>query len=239
MSAGDDDEGAGSRRVTPDLYLRATEEFEGLAASLLTKADLREVLQEFADRCARLLGADHVAVRLAMPSGDLSVVASPPEEIRAIEALQAEDAVRSTQVVPLRHGDELLGTVNVFRLATEALDQSAVTVAQGLADMAAYAIVQARALRRATELVTQLQEALSSRIVIEQAKGMLAERLKLDVTEAFAILRHYSRNRSVRISQVAADVLKHRLAVEELVTGARTRTPHGTSASAPSSHSTS
>ena len=76
-------------------------------------------------------------------------------------------------------------------------------IGQALADVATIGLLQERSTRRSDTLNEQLQGALNSRVVIEQAKGKLAERLGIDMDQAFAMLRGYARSRNLRLSDLA------------------------------------
>jgi AmiR/NasT family two-component response regulator len=78
---------------------------------------------------------------------------------------------------------------------------------QGMADIAAVALLQERTVRQAHSVVGQLQGALSSRVVIEQAKGVLAERAHIGVDAAFARMRTYARAHNLRLSNVARELI--------------------------------
>jgi AmiR/NasT family two-component response regulator len=82
-----------------------------------------------------------------------------------------------------------------------------VKVVQALADVATIAIIQERAISRAETLTEQLQGALNSRIVIEQAKGMIAQRQGIDVDTAFDRLREQARRDQVRLADLARAVV--------------------------------
>lgn len=111
---------------------------------------------------------------------------------------------RAAHVMPLSRHGEKVGALALFHGAVEKPD---VRVAQAVADLAATGILQARALRRAEELARQLQHALDSRVIVEQAKGLLAERLGLDVGAAFAALRGYARSHNTRVSELASAIV--------------------------------
>ena len=76
-------------------------------------------------------------------------------------------------------------------------------VAQALADVATISLLHERSMRHSDTLNEQLQTALNSRVIIEQAKGKLAERLSLDIDQAFSLLRDFARNRNRRLSDLA------------------------------------
>lgn len=109
----------------------------------------------------------------------------------------------SVYALPLRLRSEVLGGLNLFAAAPHALEASDVRVAQALADTATIGIMQQRALQEAHVLSDQLQHALSSRIIIEQAKGMYAERHRVDMAGAWEALRSHSRNNNAPLRTVA------------------------------------
>ena len=82
---------------------------------------------------------------------------------------------------------------------------------QALADVATIGILHERAVRRHEVVTEQLQVALNSRIAIEQAKGVLAERLRLGIDEAFAALRGYAREHNLKLAEVARAVAAGKL----------------------------
>jgi GAF domain-containing protein len=109
--------------------------------------------------------------------------------------------------LPLRHRDQVLGAVVIYRLGELPPDAVHEAVAT-LADGAAIGVAQARNTARAQRLAAQLQRALSSRIAIEQAKGVLSERLAVPVEDAFSLMRRHARNHRVRLDAVARDVVQ-------------------------------
>jgi hypothetical protein len=109
--------------------------------------------------------------------------------------------------LPLRLREQTIGGMNLFRAVAGALSRSRLTLAQALADMATIAIVQYRSLTHRDTLVEQLEGALNSRVVIEQAKGALSYRAGIHVDEAFERLRRYARTHHLQLSQLAGDVV--------------------------------
>jgi AmiR/NasT family two-component response regulator len=83
------------------------------------------------------------------------------------------------------------------------MDRADVIVARGFADLAALSIAQHRASAEAQRLNEQLSAALTSRVVIEQAKGVISERAGVDLSEAFSRLRAYARNTNQLLTDVA------------------------------------
>ena len=141
-------------------------------------------------------------------------VANGPWPRFAIEALEA--GFRSAHAVPMRLRGSVIGALNLFRTEPNGMTSADVEVAQAFADVATIAILQHRVAEEAQTLNQQLNHALNSRIVIEQAKGMVAERLNLDMPSAFARLRHHARQRNLRLANLASDVIAGRVAASTL-----------------------
>ena len=118
-----------------------------------------------------------------------------------------ETGYRSVYAVPMRLRSETIGALNLFRVHPGVLAPDELRIAQALADVATIGILQERTLRRREVLAEQLQVALNSRIIIEQAKGVLAERGKLDMALAFDVLRGHARSTNQRLSDVALGVV--------------------------------
>jgi GAF domain-containing protein len=132
----------------------------------------------------------------------------------AAEALEA--GFRSAHALPLRLRGTVIGALNIFNVEPGEMKTEDIAAAQALADVATIAILQHRAVMEAQRLNEQLQIALDSRIVIEQAKGMVGERADLSMEQAFAVLRNHARNRNLRLVDVARDVITGRLGAAEL-----------------------
>ena len=113
----------------------------------------------------------------------------------------------AADALPLRLRGVIIGALNMFRHDTGPMDEADIKVAQALADIATIAILQHRAALEAGKVTGQLQHALDSRVVIEQAKGMIAERLGLPMEQAFSTMRGYARSRNLRLGDVASDVV--------------------------------
>ena len=110
---------------------------------------------------------------------------------------------RSAVALPLRLRDATLGALNLFTVTVTPVDEADIVVARAFADLAALSIVQHRASTQAQRLHEQLSGALTSRIVIEQAKGVIAERAGTSLVEAFSRLRAYARHHNRRLTDVA------------------------------------
>jgi hypothetical protein len=110
---------------------------------------------------------------------------------------------QSASAVPLRLRDVTLGALNLLSVTRAPMEEADVIVARAFADLATLSIVQHRASAEAQRLNEQLSAALTSRVVIEQAKGVISERAGVDLAEAFSRLRAYARNHNFRLTDVA------------------------------------
>jgi GAF domain-containing protein len=119
----------------------------------------------------------------------------------AAAAVQA--GFNAVQALPMRLRDQVIGALNLFSATPDPFDPASVRIGQALADVATIGLLHERSMRRSDTLNEQLQAALNSRVVIEQAKGKLAERLGIDMNHAFTLLRDQARNRNLRLSDLA------------------------------------
>jgi GAF domain-containing protein len=122
----------------------------------------------------------------------------------------------SVCAVPLRIKVTVLGCLNLFMSEPVALSDADVALAQALAHVASIAIVQENATREAAIREGQLQHALNSRIAIEQAKGMIAERSGVDMDVAFSRLRAFARNNNRGLTEVAEALVTGALSIDAL-----------------------
>ncbi len=117
------------------------------------------------------------------------------------------EGVRSVHAVPMRVREEVIGGLNLFRVRPGSVPGIDLAVAQSFATAATIGILQTRAKRSSDLLNEQLQNALNSRVIIEQAKGYLAERHQESLTDAFARMRNHARSHSQRLTTVAREVV--------------------------------
>jgi hypothetical protein len=113
---------------------------------------------------------------------------------------------RSANALPLRLRSQVIGSLNLFHADTGGLDGIRLRLAQALADAATIGILQQRGIRHREVVAAQLQAALTSRIIIEQAKGVLAERLQISTDEAFTVLRSAARTRNRLLCDLAREI---------------------------------
>ena len=111
---------------------------------------------------------------------------------------------QSVHAFPLRLRSQVIGALNAFGTTRGGdFDGMDVPIMQSLADIAAIGLLQERAVRRGEMLTEQLQGALNSRVVIEQAKGAVAQARGVTVDEAFAVIRGYARRHNRKLTDVA------------------------------------
>ena len=132
----------------------------------------------------------------------------------AAEALAG--GFRSVHALPMRLRGTVIGALNLFHIEPGEMRQADVAVAQAMADVATIGVLQHRAALEAQVLNEQLNHALNSRIVIEQAKGIIAEREGLNMEQAFSTLRNHARHHNLRLLDVASDVIDGTVAASAL-----------------------
>jgi GAF domain-containing protein len=123
----------------------------------------------------------------------------------------------SVNALPLRLRSVVIGALNLFSTDIGGMPEADLTLARALADVAAIAILQDQALRESEIRAGQLQHALDSRVTIEQAKGMVAERTGMDMVQSFDMIRKYARSGRRHLTQVAAEIVDGTLSLEEVI----------------------
>ncbi len=146
-----------------------------------------------------------------------------PWPLFAVECTKAGFA--SVCAVPMRLKSQILGCLNLFMPTPGGLSDADVALAQALADVASISIIQDQATRDSAVREINLQHALNSRIAIEQAKGMIAERKGIDMDEAFSRLRSYARNNNRGLTDVASALIAGSLSTDVLAPARRQSPP--------------
>jgi transcriptional regulator with GAF, ATPase, and Fis domain len=123
---------------------------------------------------------------------------------------------RSVHAFPLRLRNEVIGAMNLFGSEVGGLDDTDVQIVQALADIAAIGLLQERAISRSEVLTEQLQGALNSRIIIEQAKGAIAQAHGVTVDAAFDLIRAFARRNNRRLGEVALLIITDLASVPDL-----------------------
>jgi hypothetical protein len=116
--------------------------------------------------------------------------------------------------LPMRLRDEVIGALNLFSFGADPVHADALELGQTLANAATIGILHQRAVQRRDVVTVQLQGALNGRILIEQAKGFLAERQNISVEDAFAVLRDHARTSDGKLLDVARAVVDRTLTIE-------------------------
>jgi hypothetical protein len=130
-------------------------------------------------------------------------LAGPGQQWPRFAAAATGSGFRAVEALPMRLRDQVIGALNLFRAAAGPFDPAELRVGQALADVATIGLLHERNVRRSETVAEQLQGALNSRVVIEQAKGKLAERRSIEMDQAFILLRDYARNSNQRLTDVA------------------------------------
>ncbi|GAA3875469.1 GAF and ANTAR domain-containing protein [Leifsonia kafniensis] len=128
-------------------------------------------------------------------------------------AAAREQGFLSVQAVPLRLRAMTIGSLNLFWEQKRVLDPRDVDIAQALADVATISILQERAIRESDVARQQLQRALDSRVLIEQAKGVVSHTRNTTMEESFVLIRTYARAHQVALGDVAAEIVARTLEV--------------------------
>jgi GAF domain-containing protein len=123
---------------------------------------------------------------------------------------------RSAHALPMRLRDEVIGAINLFGTTGGSLSSDEVAVGQAMADVATIGLLQERSVLQKAVLAEQLQTALNNRVLIEQAKGMLSERGRIPIDEAFTVMRAHARLQGTTLTRVAADILNGTLKSADL-----------------------
>jgi GAF domain-containing protein len=122
-------------------------------------------------------------------------------------AAATEVGFAAVHAIPMRLRAEVIGALNLFDVQPGSLSPEKLRIGQALADVATIGLLQQRAIRSRDIITEQLHTALNSRVLIEQAKGVLAERLQIGMDDAFNLLRREARSRSRRLGEFAEAVV--------------------------------
>lgn len=163
-------------------------------------AELMDVLQ-LQNEQGPCLDCYHTAKAVSVP--DLTLADQWPE-FRV--AVAQAGGFRSVHALPLRLRGESIGALNLFHSNPGPLPEADLALGQALADVATIGILQERSVRQSEVVAEQLQTALNSRVVIEQAKGVLAQHHGVSMDVAFDRLRRFARNHNLRLAELAREL---------------------------------
>ena len=156
----------------------------------------------------------------AVIAGDLSAAV---DRWPTFVPVAVDAAFCSAHAFPLRLRGRILGAMNLFGDQPGVLTSADISAGQAMADMAAIGLCQVWAMRDARVVADQLQHALESRVSIEQAKGMLAQRATMGTDQAFSCLRSYARTTKRLLADVAGDVVSGALNPDLVLSDSRRR----------------
>lgn len=203
-----------------DLLQRLVDEcislFDASAAGilLLSRSDRLEVIASTSERSELV-----ELMQLKVGAGPCVEAAATGEVVSVSDIDQIADrwpafaadarasGFSSIHAIPLRLREATLGSLNLLRDEPGSLNEADAAAARALADIATISILQQRLVEESELAQAQLQRALDSRVLIEQAKGYLAQRQAIDMDDAFARIRHHARSTRTRIGVVAAEVV--------------------------------
>jgi GAF domain-containing protein len=140
-------------------------------------------------------------------------ISESPDKWRAFRDSAARQGFASMLALPMRLRETTIGALNLLRAEAGELNERDVRAAQALADVATIGILHARSLRESDAVRNQLQRALNSRIVIEQAKGVLSQTHNVSTDEAFNLMRRYARSHGLLLSSVAEQLVARSLTI--------------------------
>ncbi|MGW5703036.1 GAF and ANTAR domain-containing protein [Amycolatopsis japonica] len=213
--------------------------FASLTASVTEDLGPDRVVDTLSSECARLLPIDSTEVFL--PGVELERHSAVAEDGPALESFEtgkdiavhdlsaeisrwpgyvarmAGQGFAAVSALPLRVMDETVGSIAFLSAETVVLSAEDHRLGRALADVATLCLLQQRELRHYRTLSEQLQKALDSRVVIEQAKGMLAERAGIDLGTAFNRMRSFARSSNKKLSDVARGVVEGTLDTRKLL----------------------
>lgn len=138
-------------------------------------------------------------------------------------AVAAKAGVASVHAVPMRLRDATIGALNLFGGTPGSLNEADLRLAQALADVATVALIQDRAATDKNLVNEQLQNALDSRVILEQAKGVLSYSGGLDMPAAYAALRMYARDHNIKLTELSRALVNRAVPAALVVDHARTR----------------
>jgi transcriptional regulator with GAF, ATPase, and Fis domain len=144
-------------------------------------------------------------VRTGKPASSTDLATEDARWPRFAPAARAA-GFRATHAVPMRLRRTVIGALNLLNVEPDGVDERSVRVGQALADVATIGILQQRAIHDGSILAEQLHTALNSRIVVEQAKGVLSAHAGVNMHDAFTALRGYARSHNRRLSDLARAV---------------------------------
>lgn len=159
-------------------------------------------LSELADQDGPCLAAYRSGIPVDHPVQDGTAPRRPAFDRSAHAA-----GYRFAHAVPMRRGADVIGVLNLFRRDSATLSPQGKLLARALADMATVGLLNWRAVGVHRTVAAQIQQAFTTRLIIEQAKGLLAGRLRVSPDQAFHRLRRHARNNNRNLAELAQAVV--------------------------------
>jgi len=173
-----------------------------MAAASSERAEILEVFAAETDG-----GPCVECLRTGQPITSTNLAADTQRWPRYVTAAQ-ECGFTAVHAIPMRLRREVIGVLSLLNTHTHGLEQTTSDLGQALADVATIGILQQRSIKHSQELTEQLQTALNTRVIIEQAKGMLAaSRTHTTPEQAFTALRGYARAHHIKLTTLAQDIV--------------------------------
>jgi GAF domain-containing protein len=182
-----------------------------LMTSTSEHADLVEIMQLAAD-AGPCIDSFNTGIAVSVPDIQRSGGRWP-----AFQKAALQQGFHSAHATPMKLRGQIIGTMNLFGTDRNVVSPRDAALAQALADVATIGILQERLIREGHVVAEQLHNALDSRIIIEQAKGIVAHSLSVDMPDAFSVLRSYARNNNLTMRSVAERVSNRTLTVQTMV----------------------
>jgi hypothetical protein len=189
---------------------RLTATFVEVADNLVQDYDVADMLHTLVVRCVEIFDITDAGIMLEDQDGNLRAVASSSEGARSMEVLQLQ-----SESGPCWEAAKTGVPVNVPDLEAEA-ERWPEYVARGLELGLRSVHALPRAVEEAEESADHLQIALESRVVIEQAKGIVSNNLDLDMSRSFQLLRTYARDNNLKLTEVCKQVIDGALSPSEV-----------------------
>lgn len=142
-------------------------------------------------------------------------IADSPDEWDAFRRSALDQGFQSVEAIPLRLRDVTIGALNMLRSELGPADADDLLAARAFADVATIGILHERSFRHAESLREQLQSALNSRVLIEQAKGVVAFTHGVSIPEAFEMIRAHARRHQRTLRDIAAGLVDRTLALDD------------------------
>jgi GAF domain-containing protein len=207
---------------TMDLLVQAATSFTSAveAGILLRDSEGNHVVASTSERASDVeeaqLGADEGPCLASIESGEpveVPDIAAASDKWPRFASVAEARGLRSAHAIPLRLRANVLGGLNLFSDRAGSFSDHDAALAMALAQVATISIVQSRTITNQGILTTQLQQALDSRVIIEQAKGVLAHQHGVGMDRAFALLRNHARSNNLGLRAIADQVVNNRLTI--------------------------